>query len=272
MNHPKTIIISTWFDKTKYLSVIPQPSYVLVDEPNIFSKNLPNIFIQVEPNIMTNDEMYLIQNHSKYNIIITYNKNVLNNCPNAKFYVYGTTWIPRDYYVNIDISKKEFKISTFAGSKLLHDAPGHKLRQILHNNQHLFLEFPITFFRSYVQQPHLIDYGDNPFIKDSKIELFETFQFSIIIENSQQINYFTEKLVDCLITKTIPIYWGCPNISDFFNTDGWIILDSDSIDKITYKLNKLTPDHYYKYLDNIEQNYLKAIEYSDLYVNINNAK
>jgi hypothetical protein len=60
----------------------------------------------------------------------------------------------------------------------------------------------------------------------SKIEIFETYMFSIVIENSRQIHYFTEKIIDCLLTKTIPIYYGCPNISDYFDTSGWIILET----------------------------------------------
>lgn len=71
---------------------------------------MPTIFIQVEPNIIENNEQYLIDNHKKYHTIYTFNSNILNNCPNAKFYVYGTTWIPKEYYENIDKSKSNFKL------------------------------------------------------------------------------------------------------------------------------------------------------------------
>jgi hypothetical protein len=42
------------------------------------------------------------------------------------------------------------------------------------------------------------------------------------VESSSETEIFTERLIDCLVTKTIPIYWGCPNISDFFDTSYWI--------------------------------------------------
>ena len=273
MNHPDTIINSDWFNK--YVNV-PQPAYISVDNRQTCNY-MPNIFIQVEPNIIINNEDYLINNCERYHTIFTFNKNVLEKCKNAKCYVYGTTWIEKNQYENINISKKQYKISTLAGSKLINNSPGHMFRQLIHHNQ-LSLHYPITYFRSIAQVPHIHDYGNNPFLgmNDSattphnKFTLFEEYQFSIIIENSQQINYFTEKIMDCILTKTIPIYWGCPNISDFFDITGWIILDSPTIQELD-KLHILDSTYYNKYINVIENNYNKALQYTDLYTNINNA-
>lgn len=168
-----------------------------------------------------------------------------------------------------------------AGSKYINNSAGHKFRQTIHHNQQALHAFPITYYRSFHQTPHLHDYGNNPFLGqktntekthgEAKCELFDTFQFSIIIENSQQKNYFTEKIMDCILTKTIPIYWGCPNISDYFDTTGWIILQTDSIDELKDKLTALTPDYYNKYISIIDKNYETAKQYSDIYINLNNA-
>jgi hypothetical protein len=275
-NHPDTVFISNWYHlyhANEFLANIPQPAYIVIDTINSFSNTMPNIFIHIEPNIICqNIENYLINNHMKYHTIFTYNTNVLDKCPNAKLSIFGTCWIPKDYYMNMDTSRKEFKISMLASNKNINNAEGHNFRQLIHHNQNRFKDYPITFFRSFRHKPEITDYGNNPFINDSKIDLFNTFQFSIIIENSKQINYFTEKIVDCLVTKTIPIYWGCPNISDFFDTTGWIILNTSSLDEIIDKLKILSKDYYEKYTDNIEQNYHKAISYSQLVNNINNAK
>ena len=89
------------------------------------------------------------------------------------------------------------------------------------------------------------------------------FQYSIIIENSREAGYFSEKLIDCLITKTIPIYYGCENISEYFNTDGWIILSSDDIVQELYeKLALLNENYYNKYANIIEKNYKKALNHT----------
>ena len=273
-NHQSTVIDSYWFDKNKFIANIPQPCHIAIDTYSL-SDVLPNIFIQVEPNIIVNNEQYIIDNHQKYHTIFTFNKNILEKCSNSKKYIYGTTWINKNDYENIDITQKHFKISTLTGSKLIHNASGHIFRQTIHHNQMALQQYPITFFRSYAQQPHIHDYGNNPFIGtqlEDKIELFKEFQFSIVIENSRQINYFTEKLMDCLITKTIPIYWGCPNITEFFDTTGWIILETISIDEIINKLNILNDEYYDNYKNIINKNYNETLKYIDIYTNINNAQ
>jgi hypothetical protein len=57
------------------------------------------------------------------------------------------------------------------------------------------------------------------------------------MENATYSNMFTEKLTDCFMTGTIPVYFGMPNIGDFFNMDGIIILDEIfNIETLTFSL------------------------------------
>jgi hypothetical protein len=91
-----------------------------------------------------------------------------------------------------------------------------------------------------------------------------------VIENSKVINYCSEKLLDCLVSKTIPIYWGCPNVEDFFDTTGWILFDKLEED-LYIKLYDLDEDYYGKYSEVIEKNYQKAITLKDYNINLNNA-
>eukprot|EP00960_Hanusia_phi_P028820 747607-Hanusia_phi.AAC.5 len=48
---------------------------------------------------------------------------------------------------------------------------------------------------------------DGNFISDKQVTLVP-YMFSFAIENSRYDTYFTEKLIDCFITGTVPIYWG----------------------------------------------------------------
>jgi hypothetical protein len=38
--------------------------------------------------------------------------------------------------------------------------------------------------------------------------------FHIAVENSFSENWYTEKIGQAFISKTLPIYWGCPNLED----------------------------------------------------------
>jgi hypothetical protein len=50
----------------------------------------------------------------------------------------------------------------------------------------------------------------------TKYEGLKNYKYSICIENCRKKNYFTEKFTDALLCWTIPIYYGCSNISNFF--------------------------------------------------------
>ena len=95
---------------------------------------------------------------------------------------------------------------------------------------------------------------------DYKEESLLDYRYSIVVENSKTDNYFTEKLIDCLAVGTIPIYWGCPNIDNYFNLDGIITFNTlEELNKILPTLNK---NLYESKLDAITNNLEKSKEYN----------
>ncbi len=188
-----------------------------------------------------------------YDYLLTHNQKLIDECPNAHLFPYGTTWI-KDY----KFPEKEYGVSALVGGKLM--APGHHLRQILWFRQKRITNPPTKFYLS-GNFGGIDNYNNNPVLGNDKKPLFDT-QFHICIENTKRDNWFTEKLIDCLITKTIPIYWGCPNIGNWFNLDGFIIVDS--LDDIVKSCNSLTETTYQEKLKAVEENY----EISKKYANI----
>jgi hypothetical protein len=93
---------------------------------------------------------------------------------------------------------------------------------------------------------------------ESKREPLANYYYSIAIMNESYDYYFTEILIDCFIYKTIPIFWGCPNISDIFNPDG--IIQFESLEELSRILPTLTPEDYARRMPAIEENYKKAID------------
>jgi hypothetical protein len=72
------------------------------------------------------------------------------------------------------------------------------------------------------------------------------------MENCKKDYYFTEKLIDCFRTKTIPIYWGCPSIGTFFDVNG--ILTFNTVEELKSILLNLTNEYYYSKIKSIEFN------------------
>jgi len=63
------------------------------------------------------------------------------------------------------------------------------------------------------------------------------YKFCLTIENSNEKNYISEKFYDCILTNTIPIYYGCANVKDYWPENGFINLDN--ITDYEYVINKL---------------------------------
>lgn len=67
--------------------------------------------------------------------------------------------------------------------------------------------------------------GINP-IAD-KFDALYPYKYSFAIENSNYLHYWTEKIADCFLSWTMPIYYGCPNITDYFPSEAIIKIDLD---------------------------------------------
>jgi hypothetical protein len=52
------------------------------------------------------------------------------------------------------------------------------------------------------------------------------FRYSIAIENSNSPDYWTEKVADCFLSWTIPLYDGAPNLGDYFPAESFIQINS----------------------------------------------
>jgi hypothetical protein len=269
-----------WFEPNLLIDLPRSNVRLVMDSP--FMTRPPGVThfigIQLEPNMISGARDAFIRNHKNFDIIVTYDEEILKACPNAKFYVYGTSWIPKHVYENIDISRKKLRISSLTGWKAITE--GHKFRMNLYEQQRN-IPLPIDWYRS-GHTPSVIPVGipmflpeitNNPIIESAnqtgKVQLFLEYQFALVIENCKQTNWFSEKLIDCLVTKTIPIYYGCPNISKWFDTTGWIILTSDSIPEFIEKCRNL-PD-YETHTDVINKNYEAAKKFVNFTKNVGDA-
>jgi len=102
--------------------------------------------------------------------------------------------------------------------------------------------------------------GFNP-IEKKDLGLVD-YYYSIAVENDDTNNYFSEKILDCFMTCTLPIYWGSEHVYNIFNPKGIINLKNINFDEI----KNLTKDYYINNLDAIIENYFIA-QKENRYVN-----
>ena len=203
-----------------------------------------------------------------YTHVLTPYEVVLNNNPKAKYFISVNTWVDPffDY-------KKKFCVSTMVGGKLRLGFDGYPLRYGIWHRQDE-IKIPKNFYLSTNVKLPNVDYKNqltlppSPSWVNSKTLMFDCM-FHIAIENTSLNNYFTEKLTDCFLSKTIPIYYGDKNIGEHFNDNG--IIQVNSVDEIIQACNSVTPETYGRLLPIINDNYETALHYQDFNVRIRDA-
>ncbi len=210
---------------------------------------------QIEPPEVLDVVDKIIENHKFYDLILAWNKRILNACPNARLFPQANcTWMNPEYkpwldtagkkVMECDASKKQFKASFITSSKV--QTPGHVMRQEIYNKLPDKIN-DLTIFK-HKSPPYL----------PSKKPLLDDYQFHITPQNASQDNWFDDKIMDSLMAKTIPLYWGCPNIGDFFNMDG--ILHFRTYEELVSMLGKLTPDYYTQHYSAVQDNFDRALK------------
>ncbi|HEV2309229.1 MAG TPA: glycosyltransferase family 10 [Acidimicrobiia bacterium] len=51
------------------------------------------------------------------------------------------------------------------------------------------------------------------------------YRYYFDAENNATPNFYTEKIVDCLLAETLCFYWGCPNLDSFFDPRAFVRLE-----------------------------------------------
>jgi hypothetical protein len=185
----------------------------------------------------------VIDNYKKFDLILAASDDIIKNCPNAKTFPFGSGWVEPLY----DTKAKESMLSFLCGSKKA--LVGHKLR-------HQILLEAEEKIQNKLKKNFLYSYSN-----DKKADWLYPAMFTIVVENTQHKNYFTEKIIDCMLSKSIPIYWGCPNINDYFDKLG--IIKFNNIEELIVKCNLLTPDLYESKKEIIKKNFEEALIYKN---------
>ena len=181
--------------------------------------------------------------HRRFYRVLTSNTPLLCAIPNGRLHLFGSSWIPD--WRTIDIVKTR-QASLIASAKTYYE--GHKLRHRV-----------VDWVRNNGADVDILGRGYKPF--EHKADGLAPYRYSVVIENVREENLFTEKLVDCLLCETVPIYWGAPNAGDLFDARGMILCDT--FDDIAAALQTMSEGDYSARLEFVRQNREKAAQFAD---------
>ena len=60
-----------------------------------------------------------------------------------------------------------------------------------------------------------------------KWDVLSQSRYAIAVENHYGDNYWTEKIADCWLAETLPFYYGCPNLEEYFPSEAFIRIELD---------------------------------------------
>jgi hypothetical protein len=162
--------------------------------------------------------------------------------PNARYLASGNATVPADPTAQF---VKTRRMSLIASEKRF--LKGHALRHEI-----------ADWIMATGQDADLMGRGYKAF--ERREDGFASHQFSVVIENSQQSGYFTEKLIDAFLCDTIPIYWGAPDITSFFDSRGMIICHT--ADEIRLAVSSVKAEDYVRLAPFATENRRRAMQFA----------
>jgi hypothetical protein len=115
--------------------------------------------------------------------------------------------------------------------------PGHNMRHMLLKKileTDLNIHFYAEGLNKIYSDPRVKEFGWDIFSKP-----YEEYEFQIVIENVIDTSWSTEKLTNCIIKETIPLYYGSKKISEIFYPKDSIILLDDNLESNFEKIRDL---------------------------------
>ena len=214
----------------------------------------------------------ITQHYNKFDVVFTHDKQLLETVPNARFMPtadvimfnrlpnpagilpfkptsFESFEMPDDIF---QIYKKSKLASVIASDKAF--LPGHVARLNFLSE----VKDKIDVFGTCQKTLFGKEFRDS---STGKFDSLKDYAFSIAIENlSTEVDdyYFSEKIIDCFVTGTIPIYYGCPNIGKFFDTRGILIFKTQ--EELNNIIDSLSMDLYKSMLEFVQINFETALK------------
>lgn len=156
-----------------------------------------------------------------FDMILTYNDDLIRTNPDKykKINFGGTTVLSP----NMNLDKKTKQVAIVHSGKT--DTSNHYMRNTI------------------IKSSNISAFGrgtNTPF--NNIHDVLVPYNFAVVIENINTNNYFSEKITDAIACGCIPIYNGCLNIGDYFNTKA--ILTFRTIAELNVILKQLSNDFY----------------------------
>jgi hypothetical protein len=206
------------------------------------------IFVTTEPSSITK---YGKAFAAQFQYVITNQNEKALPHPNAMRSQTGNAWFygkTLDEILSVKEPSKMKKISTVCSNK----RQGHTVHRQRYDFTAIMEE----------RIPELERFGRGFKWIETKAEAIDDYEFHVAIENQYAPHVWTEKLADTYLGFAVPIYYGCPNIAEYFPEDSYILIDIYDVEGSIEKIKQIisTPGEYERRLPAVKEARRRVIE------------
>ncbi len=175
----------------------------------------------IEPNTINTRGYAAVEvNHQYYDYIISHNMAFLSKFPKEK-----RVWCPA---AGSSLYKHEWEI--YPKDKLVLTVVGDKKRSVGHRLRH---EVAAKL------RLDVIGRGFKPFAPEKRAETYAPYMYQVAIHNTPVGDYWSDILIDCFATGTVPIIWGSRYLKKYFDMKGIICFDTlDQLESILRQISE----------------------------------
>lgn len=156
----------------------------------------------------------------------------------ALLWFYGASGLPGDTRGDYEQMvahpplQKTASISTVCSSK--------QMRHTLHHDRYQFVQ------KLAAALPELEVFGHGVRPLRDKADALDPFRYHVAIENHVAPHHWTEKLADSFLGATLPFYYGCPNVTDYFPAESLVPINIFNFEETLATIQKAIRENWYE--------------------------
>jgi len=81
---------------------------------------------------------------------------------------------------------------------------------------------------------------------EDKADAIDPYRYHLVIENHSCDHHWTEKLADAFLGYSLPIYFGCTNLAEYFPEGSYLSIDARNYDESLLRIRALLADDAYE--------------------------
>jgi hypothetical protein len=197
------------------------------------------IFLAGEPPDIKRYQNEFLQ---QFGIIITCDQDMVHPC--VRYHHQAQPWhvgVNRQTGLVTKTYDDLHSIKEFAKTKMLSVVCSSKAVSEGHRRRLRFLEVLKAHFG-----PDMDVYGRGFSEIPDKWDAVFPYKYHVAMENSRVPHYFTEKLTDSYLGGAYPLYYGCPNLGDYFPPDSFSEFDVNDPKKALHIIDKTVSGNTYE--------------------------